>query len=98
MAFLIYALSKNPEVQQKVYEEVKAVLHDKFTMKDLNNLPYFDLVLKESLRMYPPVPMIARQLIEDTPFSKIPCKLFFLLFNINNFFIIYRRHYCSSWN
>lgn len=68
---MIYALSQCPKVQEKLYEELKEAFDnpDKFTMAELNNLPYCDLVLKETLRLFPPVPFIGRKLIEAANFS-----------------------------
>lgn len=39
--------------------------NEPITLRKLNDLNYLDLVLKESLRMFPPVPMINRQTRED---------------------------------
>uniref|UniRef100_A0A336MPH9 CSON004759 protein n=1 Tax=Culicoides sonorensis TaxID=179676 RepID=A0A336MPH9_CULSO len=67
--FLLYNLAKNPEIQQKVYEEIVEVLGSDpsktFSVNDLSNFKYFELVLKESLRLYSPVPIIGRYLRED---------------------------------
>lgn len=38
---------------------------DPITLRKLNDLHYLDLVLKESLRLFAPVPMINRQTRED---------------------------------
>lgn len=68
ISFLLYNLAKHPIVQQKVYEEINDVLgvsHQNVSLKDLNNLRYLDLVIKESLRLYPIVPYFGRKLNED---------------------------------
>lgn len=60
----LYLLARHPQVQQKVFEEIQQVIgNDKdkpITMRELQDLKYLDVVIKESLRMYPPVPMIGR--------------------------------------
>ena len=67
--FGLYCLAKNPEVQEKVLKEIHEVLgEDKTipnTMQKLNDMPYFDATIKEILRMFSPVPFIARYLEED---------------------------------
>nr|UHN91810.1 cytochrome P450 CYP4TT1 [Epicauta chinensis] len=68
LTFAIYALATNPEVQNKLYDEIRRQLQDDsdpITSQKLNELEYLDKVLKESLRFYPPVPFIERQLEQD---------------------------------
>lgn len=68
-SFILYNISKYPEVQQKVYEEIVECFGDdkneKISFQDLNKLNYLDLVIKESLRIFPPIPYIGRILSED---------------------------------
>ena len=73
IAFSFYNIAKHPECQQKVFKEIKSVLGDvtdPLTLKDLNNLTYLELVVKETLRMYPSVPFIGRKIKEDSMISK----------------------------
>ena len=56
LAWLLYALATHPEVQTKLRNELLAA--DK---EDLNALPYLDQVIRESLRVYPPVELTSRQ-------------------------------------
>jgi cytochrome P450 family 4 len=68
ISFTFHLIAKYPEVQQKVYDEIVEVMGengDELTIPKLNNLSYLDLVIKESLRMYPPVPYYGRKLAED---------------------------------
>ena len=61
-ALMMLAIHKS--VQQKAYEEVKAVFEScngEFTLDDVNNLPYLEMVLKETMRLYPAASMVGRQ-------------------------------------
>ena len=70
ISYCLYLLARHAKVQQRAFNEVIEVLgEDKeksVTMRDLQDLKYLEAVIKESLRMYPPVPMIGRQITEDT--------------------------------
>lgn len=57
IAFCLLNIAKYPEVQEKVYEECSNVLADteSISVQDLNQLNYLENVIKESMRMYPPV-------------------------------------------
>lgn len=70
IAFTLYHLSKNPRVQDKVFQEVTDLLestkNSHLSHQSLQDLKYLELVIKESLRMTPPVPLYARCLEEDT--------------------------------
>lgn len=72
--FLLYNLAKYQDVQQKVYEEITEVLgndlNGSYSVNDLSNFKYFELVIKESLRVYSPVPIIGRYLREDVEISE----------------------------
>ncbi|TBU30862.1 cytochrome P450 [Dichomitus squalens] len=61
----LYALCKHPEMQQKLREELLAVATDTPTMEDLNALPYLDLIIRESLRLYAPVTLTSRVAVHD---------------------------------
>jgi cytochrome P450 family 4 len=67
MTFTLLLLSHHPEVQEKLFEEIQDVTggNDDLTVDDFNKMNYMDRVLKESMRLYPPVPYIARVLTED---------------------------------
>lgn len=67
-SFILYNLSKYPEIQQKVYEEIVDIFDDdqnQNSFQKLNKLNYLDLVIKESLRLFPPIPYIGRVLSEE---------------------------------
>lgn len=62
----LYALAKYPEMQEKVREEIKCRLDGDMTLKhdNLSELPYTTCFIKETMRMYSPVPAVNRQLVE----------------------------------
>ncbi|XP_052809278.1 cytochrome P450 4F6-like [Mya arenaria] len=63
LAWSIYALGQNPKIQAKVYEDVTAVLGDKnhVDATDLHDFKYLPKYIKEVMRYYSPVPLIARK-------------------------------------
>ncbi|GAB2656143.1 cytochrome P450 [Nocardia goodfellowii] len=60
-----YYLGKHPEWQQRVRAEVLAA-GELSTIDELDRLPDLDLVIKESLRLMPPVPAFVRRAVRDT--------------------------------
>lgn len=74
IAFCLYNLARHPGVQQSVYIEIKNMIGDDaekcVSLKELNDLNYLELVIKESLRMFPPVPFFGRKVRKDFYLSK----------------------------
>nr|QFU80946.1 cyp315a1 [Eotetranychus kankitus] len=63
----LYLLSKNPEYQQKILEQVESVVGKNGTVQ-AEHLKHFTLVkgvIKETLRLYPVAPFISRKLDRD---------------------------------
>ena len=68
MATAIVYLAIYQDVQQKVYDEICEVFHDESVEVDydnIGNLKYLDMVVKEILRLFSPIPMSMRQTIEE---------------------------------
>lgn len=69
MTFSLLLLAHHPEAQEKILEEVQEVSKENesgnFTIDDFNKMNYLDRVLKECLRIYPPVTFISREFTED---------------------------------
>nr|AEK01115.1 cytochrome P450 CYP417A1 [Nilaparvata lugens] len=64
-AYTSALLGSNPDIQEKVYQEVNDVVGDgEFNMHKLASLPYMEMVLKEVLRLFT-IPAIVRQLERD---------------------------------
>lgn len=68
----LYHLTQCPEVQRKLRNELLTVWTDNPTMEELNALQYLDMVVRESLRVTPPVPSTMRVAKQDDiiPLSK----------------------------
>jgi cytochrome P450 len=58
-------LGQHPEWQERLRAEA-ACLGDHPTLDELDGLESFDLVMKEVLRLVPPVPVLARRTVKDT--------------------------------
>ncbi|MFN6462723.1 MAG: cytochrome P450 [Nostoc sp. DedVER02] len=60
-------LAQNPEVRKKLESELNQVLQGKLpTLEDLGQLVYTQQIIKESMRLYPPVPLMGREAAVDT--------------------------------
>ena len=59
-------LAQHPKVEQQLWAELDQVLGGRSpAMEDISKLPYTQWVLKESMRLYPPVVLLARSLTQD---------------------------------
>ncbi|XP_023707098.2 cytochrome P450 9e2 [Cryptotermes secundus] len=64
LSFSLYALATNPDIQEKVREEVESVLKKhggELTFDSIQEMTYLDMVFSEVLRMYPPAMFLPRQ-------------------------------------
>ncbi|CAF1549167.1 unnamed protein product [Adineta ricciae] len=73
--FFCYLMGCYPDVQAKVHAEMDAIFGDDrtrpCTMEDIPQMTYLDCVIKESLRILPPVPLIGREVQEDFIYRKL---------------------------
>ncbi|MFB6188553.1 MAG: cytochrome P450 [Halapricum sp.] len=66
LTFTAYLLATHPEIDRRLQTELDDVLDgDRPTVEDLDALPYLERVVRESMRLYPPVPGIVRQPTTD---------------------------------
>ena len=66
MSHAWYALGQNPDVKAKLHKELDRELGGEVpTLATLKRLPYTMQVIKETLRLYPPAPMYAKDMFED---------------------------------
>ncbi|XP_053113565.1 thromboxane-A synthase isoform X2 [Hemicordylus capensis] len=67
LSFATYLLATNPECQEKLLREVDKFFtkHDVPDFQNIHKLPYLDMVIAETLRMYPPAFRFTREAAED---------------------------------
>lgn len=66
LSWTCYLLAQHPEVEAKLVEELRAVLGDREpTAGDVPRLRYTEMILRESMRLYPAVWGIGRRAIAD---------------------------------
>src|SRR5438270_803771 len=63
-------LAQNPETERKLHAELDALNGRVLTMDDLPALKYTEMVLAESMRLYPPAWAVGRQALEDHRFGE----------------------------
>ena len=66
-----YALAMNPDIQEKLHQEVKEAKEAKGQLdyETLFDLKYLDAVINETLRLYPPITFYDRLATDDHTFS-----------------------------
>jgi len=66
LTWTFYLLSQHPEVECQLRDEVNAVLGGRTpTIEDLPRLSFTKMVIKEAMRLYPPIWIIERRVIHD---------------------------------
>ncbi|XP_059016302.1 cytochrome P450 4F6-like isoform X3 [Mustela lutreola] len=69
LSWVLYNLAKHPEYQERCRQEVQELLRGREPQEiewdDLAQLPFLTMCIKESLRLHPPVTVIARRSTQD---------------------------------
>lgn len=68
LSFTLYQLAKNPAVQERVVAEIDEYLRKnegKVSYESAKSLPYVEACVRETLRLYPGLGVITRELVED---------------------------------
>ncbi|MBI3676264.1 MAG: cytochrome P450 [Proteobacteria bacterium] len=64
LAWTLYLLSQFPDVDVRLAKESQTVLQGKVAgAEDISSLVYTRMVLEESMRLYPPAPLLAREAV-----------------------------------
>ncbi|XP_005177308.2 cytochrome P450 4d2 [Musca domestica] len=75
ISFALYLIARHPEVQARLFEEICQIVGqdpDKvLSYRDLQDMKYLECVIKESLRLFPPVPAIGREITEDVQLGDV---------------------------
>nr|UPO37782.1 cytochrome P450 4g1 [Liriomyza trifolii] len=75
-SFVLCMLGIHKDIQEKVYAEQKQIFGENMqrecTFADTMEMKYLERVIMETLRMYPPVPLIARRLDYDVKLASGP--------------------------
>uniref|UniRef100_A0A1B0GA00 Cytochrome P450 n=1 Tax=Glossina morsitans morsitans TaxID=37546 RepID=A0A1B0GA00_GLOMM len=64
MSFALYELAKNPEMQERLRKEIRDALNEsrgEISQQIIESLEYMQMIIDETLRLYPPVPFLDRE-------------------------------------
>jgi cytochrome P450 len=71
LTFTFFLLAQHARVEEQLLAELREVVGDDLpTVADLDDLTYLEKTVKESMRLYPPVPGIVREPVSDDRVGK----------------------------
>jgi cytochrome P450 len=81
LTWTLFHISANYEVYERLVEESAVVTTEGLTVEAMRNLGFTERVIKESMRMDPPVPLLARQTVADVQLGdyKVPARTIMML-------------------
>jgi len=66
LTWTLMLLAEHPDIAQRLQAELDEVLQGRTpVLENLGSLPFTEQVIMESMRLYPPVPLVSRRVIED---------------------------------
>ncbi|KAJ4470221.1 cytochrome P450, partial [Lentinula aciculospora] len=70
MSWMLYELSRNPDSQTRLHEEIARLriqtgYYVSLTSAHYDSMPYFNAVIKETLRLHPTLPILVREASHD---------------------------------
>lgn len=72
VSWILYALGRHPEYQKRIIEEYNGIVGTKeITLEHLSKLVWLEACIKEAWRLYPVVPLLARQI--NNPLTICKC-------------------------
>ena len=93
LSWACYLLARHPEMQERVADEVRAIAKDReLVSDDYPKLRFTTAVVKEALRLYPPVWSIGRQAVAHTALDGRPVPL-----GTDVWICVYRTHRDARW-
>lgn len=97
LAFLVSHLSKNPDKQEILRQEILSFGRSNLTVQDVGKMPYFKACLQESFRLTPIANALGRILPEDSVIGeyKVPAGKW-LHIKVNHPFILFITHLILS--
>lgn len=72
-SFALMLLGMHPEIQAKVHEELDCIFggsNRPISCDDLSKMVYLERVVKETMRIFPVAPIMAKVVSEDIPLGK----------------------------
>ncbi|XP_026318088.1 cytochrome P450 9e2-like [Hyposmocoma kahamanoa] len=73
LSIMLYELAINPDIQERLYQEIKeneAKNNGKFDYNSIQNMVYMDMVVSETLRLWPPSVFLDRYCNKDYNIGK----------------------------
>lgn len=64
-SYALFALSEHQSIQDQLRKELLSIPDAHPTMDQLDSLPFLDSVVRETLRLHPPVPNTLRNCTQD---------------------------------